>query len=177
MTASRLVRVKEGVVGASSRGAGFTRKLSPGLFSANTSLWGTPRAVFDALDAEFVFDLDPCPGEATLRGWLRVLSSGLDQSWLPFVNAFVNPPYGPPIRHWIEKALHELALSEHPSNVVMLLPARTDTAWWHDLVLPYAREIRFIRGRLGFTGIPTKPELDRTKQRSRAPFPSVVVVL
>lgn len=148
------------------------------MFSANSSLWRTPGAVFDALDEEFVFDLDPCPGEATLRAaGLNELEDGLHDSWRPFRTAFVNPPYGKAISLWIEKALAELRLSKMPSRVVLLLPARTDTHWWHELVMPHAKEIRFIRGRLGFAGITPKLEKGHTTLRSRAPFPSVVVIL
>lgn len=70
----------------------------------------------------------------------------------------------------------EWILAPQPS-AVLLIPSRTDTGWWHDLIVPRAKEIRFLRGRLGFEGIPVKPERDRIKQRSRAPFPSVVVVV
>jgi site-specific DNA-methyltransferase (adenine-specific) len=71
---------------------------------------------------------------------------------------FVNPPYGPGIRKWLERA-------GEADLAVFLLPARVDTRWFHDLVLPHAREIRFIRGRLKFVGA-----------KHPAPFPSMIVV-
>lgn len=157
--------------------------LNRGMMSANSTLWGTPQAVFDELDKEFRFDLDPCPGEVTLKAGIRTLENGLDwRAWRPFTAAFVNPPYGRELKHWLGAAylarLDAVRINEPAPKIVLLIPARTDTAWWHDLILPSAVEIRFIRGRLGFTGVTPKMEGHRhTKLRSRAPFPSVVVVL
>jgi site-specific DNA-methyltransferase (adenine-specific) len=71
---------------------------------------------------------------------------------------FCNPPYGPEIRKWIERGFEaELA--------VYLVPARTDTRWFHDLVIPRAAEIRFIKGRLKFGDA-----------ENAAPFPSMLVI-
>ena len=147
--------------------------MNPGLFSANHETWGTPQVVFDELDREFHFDLDPCPGEATLKADIRTLKDGLEDRWAPFNAAFVNPPYGRAIEKWVAKAV----VAARNGRVVLLIPARTDTSWWHDLILPFAKELRFIRGRLGFTGVTPKLEKGHTTLRSRAPFPSVVVVL
>ncbi len=125
-----------------------------GLFSSTTPHWATPTELYAELDAEFHFDDDPCP--------LNPTSDGLTRYWGGRV--FVNPPYGREIIKWTAKALTEVATG---SLVVMLLPSRTDTKWWHDHVLR-AAEIRFIRGRLHFS--------DLEPSTSRAPFPSVVVV-
>jgi site-specific DNA-methyltransferase (adenine-specific) len=85
---------------------------------------------------------------------------GLATLFLPWAGrrVFVNPPYGPGIRKWLERA-------GEADLAVFLLPARVDTRWFHDLVLPHAREIRFIRGRLKFVGA-----------EHPAPFPSMIVV-
>ena len=77
-------------------------------------------------------------------------------------NVFVNPPYGREIGNWVEKAYK--TNEEHGNLVVMLLPARTDTKWFHDFIYHKA-EIRFIRGRLKFGD-----------SKNSAPFPSMVVI-
>jgi len=121
------------------------------LFSSASDRWSTPPDVFAALDAEFAFNLDPCPLDGRVDG----LSLFCDWSGL---RVFCNPPYGPGVADWLRRAGEaELA--------VFLLPARTDVRWFHDLVLGYAMEVRFIRGRLKFGG-----------SRNSAPFPSMVVI-
>lgn len=116
------------------------------IFSRRSWEWATPRAMLQALDAEFHFDLDPCPiGAALPADW-----SGR--------RCFVNPPYGPQIGKWLRR-WHEAELA------VYLLPARTDTRWFHEIVLAHAREIRFVRGRVRFGG-----------HKHGAPFPSMIVI-
>jgi len=124
--------------------------MSTGLFSSATTHWRTPKALYQALDAEFGFDDDPCPIGGT---------GGLDREWGQCV--YVNPPYGREITPWLKRA-HEHSLTG--AIVVCLIPSRTDTRWWHDYVMQ-AREIRFIRGRLHFNESP-----------AGAPFPSAIVV-
>lgn len=119
-------------------------------FSSLSVDWPTPAKLYAALDAEFGFTLDPCP----LGGG----ADGLKKSWAG-ERVYCNPPYGPAIGAWLAKR-HE------PDVAVYLLPARTDTAWFHEQVLPDAREIRFLRGRLKFGDRP----------RMRAPFPSMAVI-
>lgn len=77
-------------------------------------------------------------------------------------NVFCNPPYGREIGKWVEKAYQ--TNKESGDLVVMLLPARTDTKWFHDFIYKKA-EIRFVKGRLKFGG-----------SKSGAPFPSMVVI-
>jgi len=122
-----------------------------GLFSSNRLNWATPRAFYDVLNAEFKFDFDPCPTEPDF--------DGLSVEW--GTRNFVNPPYGNQIKHWVAKAYEE---SQRGKLVVMLIPSRTDTRWWHDYVMK-ADEVRFVKGRLKFD--------DRG---GSAPFPSAVVV-
>jgi len=128
--------------------------LNLGLFSSLTCEWATPKALYKQLATEFgPFDLDPCP--FGYDDWV----SGLALEWTGRV--FVNPPYGRRIGQWIRKA-YESSLAG--ALVVCLIPARTDTAWWHDYVMK-ANEIRFLRGRLHFND-----------GKGSAPFPSAVVV-
>lgn len=120
------------------------------VFSSATNHWKTPNEVFDGLHREFNFQDDPCP--------LNSLIDGLARDWKS--PAFVNPPYSD-LKQWSSKAWAE---AQKGSTVVMLIPSRTDTKWWHDYILK-ATEIRFIKGRLKFSGC-----------KFNAPFPSCVVV-
>jgi hypothetical protein len=114
--------------------------------------WRTPKGIYDALNEEFHFSFDPCPPKPKFNGLMI--------PWGP--SNYVNPPYGPHIRKWLEKALIE---RNKGKRSVFLLPARTDTKWFHQLVLPYAAEIRFVQGRLKFKGA-----------KWYAPFPSMIVI-
>jgi DNA N-6-adenine-methyltransferase Dam len=126
-------------------------RVNRGLFTSLRGDWKTPKALYQALDAEFNFDYDPCPA--------RVKVNGLESDW-GNVN-FVNPPYGKQITNWIQKGYQENLKGK---IVVFLIPSRTDTAWWHDYIMR-ADEIRFIRGRLKFDD-----------QKNSAPFPSAIAV-
>lgn len=130
-------------------------------FSSQRDNWETPPEVFKPLDAEFAFTLDPCATEdnAKCSKFYTVADNGLAQSWAGEV-VFVNPPYGRQVGQWVKKAWEE---AEAGAVVVLLLPARTDTAWWHDYCMK--GEVRFIRGRIKFVG-----------GQSSAPFPSAVVI-
>lgn len=131
-----------------------------GLFSSMHLDWSTPRAFYQALDAEFGFSLDACANKGNAKcATFYVGDEGLRAPWLP--STFVNPPYGRQIGKWVKRAYEQ---SRRGFTVVALLPSRTDTRWWHDYVMK-AAEIRFIRGRLRFDG-----------GQWNAPFPSVVVI-
>lgn len=127
-------------------------------FSSKTDLWSTPQAFFDELDKEFEFETDVCalPENAKCKNFYSPERDGLKQEWTG--RCWCNPPYGRQIAKWVKKA------AESKATVVMLLPARTDTKWFHDYVLPNA-EIRFIKGRLKFGGA-----------KASAPFPSMVAI-
>ena len=120
-------------------------------FMAVRDTWRTPKATYEALDAEFGFDFDPCPPNSQF--------DGLSVEW--GLSNFVNPPYGNIIGSWLAKARQEQSKGR---TSVFLIPSRTDTRWWHDHVMN-ADEIRFIKGRLKFDD-----------QKNPAPFPSAVVV-
>ena len=137
--------------------------MNSGLFSSNTDEWATPKAFFQSLDAEFHFDLDPCAnaGNAKCREYYTIEDDGLTKNW-GGRRVFCNPPYGRQIGKWVAKCAEE---SKKPDTlVVMLIPARTDTAYFHQYIYRKAREIRFIRGRLHFN------------EAGPAPFPSMVVI-
>ena len=136
--------------------------------------WTTPRDFFDKLNVEFDFGLDaaalqnstlvpdnwygPDHPDPAARDALRIdwnHNSRGKPIWL-------NPPYGRVIKDWMRKASE---VASGGGTVVCLVPARTDTSWWHDYCIN-AYEIRYIRGRLKFGG-----------QKNSAPFPSAVVVM
>src|SRR4051812_45208607 len=119
--------------------------VNPGLFSSEREDWTTPRSLFLELDAEFEFTLDPCasPTNALCPTFYTAEDDGLAQPWSPH-RVFMNPPYGREIPKWVAKAAHEAELG---ALVICLVPARVETAWFHDHI--YGRhEVRFIRGRL-----------------------------
>ncbi len=118
-------------------------------FSSKTDKWSTPPDFYKKLDDEFHFDFDPCPINPTFDG-LNVKWGGCN---------YMNPPYGREIGKWVKKA------SESPLTVC-LLPARTDTRWFHDYIYNKPNvEIRLLKGRLKFGNA-----------TNSAPFPSMVVV-
>lgn len=131
-------------------------------FMSRTCEWATPPNFFQALDKEFSFTLDPCctAENAKCKKHYTRAEDGLVQSWQG-ETVFMNPPYGREIGIWMRKAAEE---STKGSTVVCLVPARTDTEWWHNYAMK-AAEIRFVKGRIKFNG-----------HKNSAPFPSAVVI-
>jgi phage N-6-adenine-methyltransferase len=129
-------------------------------FQSDKHDWETPQELFEKLDREFHFTLDVCavPENAKCTHYFSPTDDGLSKEWTGV--CWMNPPYGREIGKWMQKALHE---SEHGVTVVCLVPARTDTEWWHKYAMQ--GEIRFLRGRLRFQGA-----------NSTAPFPSAIVI-
>jgi site-specific DNA-methyltransferase (adenine-specific) len=127
--------------------------------------WGTPQEFFDQLNEEFDFTLDPCASHENTKceRYFTKAEDGLAQSWAG-ERVFMNPPYGTEAANWIAKAYFE---SQYAEVIVGLLPARTDTRWFHDFVNQKA-EVRFVKGRLKFEG--------QDGKTGTATFPSIVVV-
>ena len=137
-------------------------------FLSKTSDWETPQEFFNDLDKEFGFDVDVCalPHNAKCPAYLTPEIDALSVDWYDqdcdSASVFwMNPPYGRQIWKWVQKAWEE---SQKGATVVCLLPARTDTRWFHDYCLRHGT-IRFIKGRLKFGGA-----------KNAAPFPSMIVV-
>jgi len=130
-------------------------------FMSTTCEWSTPAWLFEALDKEFGFTLDPCATHTNAKCpyHFTIKEDGLKQHWARNT-VFMNPPYGRSIAQWMRKA-HDSA--KQGATVVCLVPARTDTKWWHQFAVK--GEIRFLKGRIKFDG-----------GRHSAPFPSAVVV-
>lgn len=131
-------------------------------FSSKTPEWETPQDLFDELDKEFHFELDVCATKenAKCKRFYTKEDDGLSHGWGGQV--WCNPPYGREIGKWVEHAF----LHSHKGEIVMLLPARTDTKWFHTYIYnkPWS-EIRFLKGRLKFGG-----------SKNSAPFPSMIVI-
>lgn len=136
-------------------------------FSSKSNEWYTPMSVFEPLEKEFGFTLDPCCTEQSSKciKYYTKEDDGLSKSWEGHT-VFVNPPYGREIKHWVKKSYEE---SIKGATVVMLIPARTDTSYWHDYIFNKATDIRFMRGRVKFQ------KEDGTFGDS-APFPTAIVV-
>lgn len=133
------------------------------MYSSNSEEWATPQALFDELNREFHFTLDPCatPQNAKCAHFYTRKENDLAQSWRG-ETVFCNPPYGRGVNEWVKKAYDE---SLNGATVVLLIAARTDTAYFHDFIYR-KHEIRFIRGRLHFN-----------ESKNAAPFPSMIVIM
>ena len=137
------------------------------LLSSQYMNWCTPRDFFEKLNVEFHFTLDAAATDATALcpDYFSPETDGLAHSWATSGAVWCNPPYGREIGKWVKKA-HTEAL--RGGVIVLLIPARTDTSYFHDYIYHQA-EIRFIRGRLRFTDETGAP-------RGPAPFPSMLVI-
>ena len=138
------------------------------MFSSKSSEWETPQKLYDYLNLEHNFTLDPCATEqnAKCEKYFTSEDDGLNKSW-GGERVFVNPPYGRDIKKWVKKAYEE---GQKPNTVVVcLIPSRTDTKYWHQYCMK-AWKIHFIKGRLKF-----KNKFNIGGLNS-APFPSAVVI-
>tara|TARA_R110000751_G_scaffold180853_1_gene287197 strand:+ start:864 stop:1307 length:444 start_codon:yes stop_codon:yes gene_type:complete len=115
--------------------------------------YATPIKFYKKLNSEFEFDFDPCP--------LRSEVDGLLIDWIGSV--YINPPYSG-IEPFITKGIEEIKKG-NAKELVYLIPIRSDTKYWNNLIMNYAKEIRFVKGRLNFN-----------EMKSPAPFPCVLVV-
>ena len=141
--------------------------INDGMFSSNKNYWETPQRFFEKLNREFNFELDVAStsDNAKCERYFTELENGLEQSWRG--NVFCNPPYGREIGDWVKKAYDESLVNTN-GVIVLLIPARTDTRYWHDYIFNKASEIRFLKGRIKF-------ELNGVPKQS-APFPSAVII-
>ncbi len=118
---------------------------------AHSDNWETPQDFYNKLNNEFKFDFDPCP--------LNYQYDGLNIEWGD--KNFINPPYSRKLKEaFVKKAIEE---SNKGKLCVLLLPVSTSTKLFHNLILPNKKEIRFIKGRLKFSGVNTKGEYVNNK--------------
>lgn len=136
--------------------------ITKGMYTSNSEEWGTPQGLFDRLNEEFNFTIDICASKENAKcpKYYTKEEDALKKEWGGVI--WMNPPYGRQIENWVKKAKE--TARQGKATVVCLLPARTDTAWWHDYAMK-ANEIRLIRGRLKFGD-----------GKGSAPFPSAIVV-
>lgn len=133
------------------------------MISSKTNEWSTPQNLFDELNREFNFTLDPCATSVNHKcsKFYTISDNGLSKDWSSDI-VFMNPPYGGHTGDWIQKALEE---SKRGAVVVCLIVSSTDRSYWHNFIFPYASQIRFIRGRVTFGDAKTT-----------APFASAIVI-
>ncbi|MBP3369672.1 MAG: adenine methyltransferase [Clostridia bacterium] len=138
--------------------------MNKGLLSSASDEWSTPIDLFEKLNAEYDFTLDPCADDMNHKcdKYYTKEQNGLVQDWTG-ERVFCNPPYGKSIGEWVKKAFNEVYFGKC-NLVVMLIPARTDTRWFHDYIYNKSHVI-FIKGRIKFGG-----------SRHDAPFPSMLVI-
>ena len=146
------------------------------LYSSNRQDWATPQALFDALHAEFNFELDAAASahNAKCPTYLDEQTNALEQDWATLSKGgavWLNPPYGREIGRWVQKASQE----GERVPVVVLIFARTDTRWWHEYAMK-AAEIRLIPGRVTFGVPPALALLRASRATNVAPAPSCVLV-
>ncbi len=130
-------------------------------FSSKTQEWSTPQDFFNIWNEKFQFTLDPCSTHENAKCPKHYTKEddGLSQDW-GNERVWMNPPYGREIGLWMRKAYESSCAG---ALVVCLVPARTDTHWWHDWAMK--GDVVFVRGRLKFGG-----------QTNSAPFPSALVI-
>ena len=140
--------------------------VNKGLFTSDKNYWETPQDFFNELHEKYEFTLDAAATDenAKLPNYYTIEDDALKQKWEGRV--FVNPPYGREIKHWVEKAYKE-SLEPYNECVVMLIPSRTDTIYWHEYIFGKARGIDFLKGRLKF-------EING-EAKDAAPFPSALI--
>lgn len=138
------------------------------MFSSESDEWGTPQDLFDTLNAVFNFSVDAAASDTMhmVQKYFTMETDGLSQSWQR-ERVFVNPPYTKvqgqsQAAMWCEKAANSMA-----EVVALLIPARTDTKMWHELIFDKARYVVFVRGRIKFRGF---------GKRNSAPFPSAIAI-
>lgn len=141
----------------------MNKKTQETIFSSKSAEWETPQHLFDKLNTQYEFTLDPCCTKKTAKckKYFTKRDNGLRKSWEGHT-VFVNPPYGREVPKWVKKSYEESLKGD--TTVVMLIPSRTDTRYWHDYCMK-ADELYFIKGRLKFGDA-----------KNAAPFPSAVVV-
>ena len=132
------------------------------LRSSKSDEYPTPSEIYEQLDNEFKFTLDPCATDENhkCKRYFTKEEDGLKQSWAK-ERVFCNPPYSE-IGKWVKKAYDETR--QRNTLVCMLIPSRTDTRWFHDYIY-HRTEIRFVKGRMKFG-----------QEKYNAPFPSMIVI-
>ena len=152
--------------------------INKSMFTSGKDNWETPNDLFERYNSRYSFLLDAAADSTNRKVTSYFGPGGLEEDaltadwgpWLQKGNIWLNPPYSRGLqKKFIEKAVNEKAkLDPHHhglGHVVCLLPARTDTKLFHEIIKPYAADIEFLKGRIKFVGA-----------EHGAPFPSMVVI-
>ena len=142
--------------------------INKGIMSSDSNEWYTPNYIVAFIESEYgKINIDPCAASTTSIGEVNytIDDDGLSKEWDKEV-VFVNPPYGSEIKEWVKKSYKEQ--QKHNNIVILLIPARTDTTYWHWWIFPHYSEIYFLKGRIKFETTEGEGE--------SAPFPSALVV-
>jgi len=139
-------------------------------FTSERQDWGTPRAFLEWLETwkSWKPDLDAA---ASLRNtkapqFYTKEDDSLTKEW--FGKVWLNPPFGSELPKFMKKCAEEIK-REEVDSIVVLIPARTDTKWFHEIVMPNAYLIYLIKGRFNF-------RVDNAVEGANAPFPSMLVL-
>ena len=143
--------------------------MNKALFTSNKQNWETPQELFDKLNNEFNFDLDAAASDENHKceNYFTEEQNALEQDWSKYKSIFINPPYDSKLQTEFLKKAYETNKT-HGTKIVLLIPARTDTARWHEYIFNKA-DIRFLRGRIKF-------EVDGVPHKDPAPFPSAIII-
>jgi phage N-6-adenine-methyltransferase len=143
------------------------------LDAADTVEWGTPPEFFNAMNREFHFTLDAAASDTNHKcdKYYTNKQDAIHKKWRGRV--WINPPYGRELKHWMKKATHEIA-KERTEVIVFLVPVRSSTQWWHNIVMRHAEEIRFVNGGLAFHNF--KHGYDGGAAPKPAPYPLCIIV-
>lgn len=150
--------------------------INEALLSSKNTDWCTPQDFFDELNKEFHFTLDAAATRksAKCEKYFTKETDALKSNWYAGGGTiFCNPPYGRQLKLWVKKAYEESI--KNRNTIVLLIPARTDTSYFHDYIYRKA-EVRFIKGRLTFTDEDGNPQVDAKGRPMPAPFPSMLVI-
>jgi phage N-6-adenine-methyltransferase len=153
--------------------------INKALFSSSRDNWETPQLKWEEWDSEFHFDIDVCASisNTKCKHFFTINDNALEQDWYRphegITTVWINCPYGRSITGLFVKKCYEE--NKKGAVIVALLPARTDTKWFHSYIYNKATEIRFIKGRLVFE-IDGEPILDKNGRPQSAPFPSMIVI-
>lgn len=139
---------------------------NPQIYTSEKDYWETPQSLFNELDAIHHFDKDVAASHtnAKCKCYYTEKDNALTQDWNGCV--WCNPPYGRDLGKWVEKAYNE---SQKGNKIVMLIPSRTGTIYWHKYIFPYSSKIDFLQGRLHF-------EIDGIKSKNASTFDSAIVI-
>lgn len=141
-------------------------------FKSDKQDWSTPIEFMEFLRMEFNWepDLDPACSphniKATFGYMLEAGQDGLNSDW--FGNVWLNPPFGNALPHWLNKCVEEIYL-DRVESIYCLIPARVETKWFHEIVMPHAETVYLIKGRINFFE-------EGVSLAKNAPFPSMLIV-